>query len=193
MKHWSIHLVLFCQVLACNSSPADKQGQHLAQKYCFQNMPVNTKDNKASLELNIPVIFLIINYFTGKKPFYRLIFLIFFFYHLSMLFHFISKQCCVYTEGLDHMTASKNWWAWSKPANKDCNTPASISTQLSWAGSAQWKIYSHHKRFWHAHPELHLLPSTASSQLGSSGICSVKSGTMVISEETWAFASELRP
>lgn len=65
-------MVFFCQVLACNSSPTDKQGDQLAQNYSFPNMPVNIKDKTESLELNIQVSKKIFASFTGEMPFFRL-------------------------------------------------------------------------------------------------------------------------
>lgn len=55
-----------CQVLACNSSPTDKQGEHLAENYSSPNMPVNIKDKTVSLELNIHLSKKIFSSFTGK-------------------------------------------------------------------------------------------------------------------------------
>lgn len=71
LQHWSFHFEYFCQVLACNSSPTDKQGEHLAQKYSFHNVPVNIKDKTVSLELNIQVSKRIFSSFTGKMPFFQ--------------------------------------------------------------------------------------------------------------------------
>lgn len=70
LQHWSIHMESVCQVLACNSSPTDKHGEHLAQNYSFPNMPVNITDTTVSLELNIHVSKKIFSSFTRKMAFF---------------------------------------------------------------------------------------------------------------------------